>query len=179
MHWPEQLVVGGVTRNRTQHLKKAKALQTVIQLMGEREMYEYWNDHYKIHHVGWSPEKAAEIVTAWQQKFSAEVNKIMQSDTIPSSSYDIFAFSTAALDDILGKYSSPNPFSLGIGVAVTVVYVALTLLRWKDPVNGQSGVGVAGVLLIGKSFEIFICAFNHFTYQSYLYNLQVLPLPLA
>lgn len=73
MHWPEELIVGGAERNRTGHLKKAKALQTVIQLMTEREMYEFWNGHYKVHHIGWTPEKAAEVLNSWQKKFSNEV----------------------------------------------------------------------------------------------------------
>lgn len=150
MHWPEELVVGGVTRNRTRHLKKAKALQTVVQLMGEREMYEYWNEHYKVHHIGWSPEKASDVLSAWQKKFSAEVNKIMKSETL-TNSYEVYAFSSAALDDILGKYSNPSPISLAMGTAATLIYAALTLLRWREPVNGQSGVGIAGVLLIGIS----------------------------
>lgn len=77
MHWPEELIVGGATRNRSQHLKTAKALQTVIQLMGEREMYEYWNNHYKVHHIGWNPVKAAEVLNAWQKKFSAEVSYVI------------------------------------------------------------------------------------------------------
>lgn len=150
MHWPEELVVGGVTRNRTRHLKKAKALQTVVQLMGEREMYEYWNEHYKVHHIGWTLEKAAEVLIAWQKKFSAEVNKIMRAETV-THSYDVFAFSSAALDDILRKYSNPRPISLALGTAATLIYAAVALLRWKEPVNGQSGVGIAGVLLIGIS----------------------------
>lgn len=73
MHWPEELIVGGSERNRTHHLKRAKALQTVIQLMTEREMYETLNGHWKVHHIGWSPEKAAEVLNAWQRKFSNEV----------------------------------------------------------------------------------------------------------
>lgn len=150
MHWPESLVAGGVVRNKTGHLKKVKALQTVVQLMGEREMYELWNDHYKVHHVGWTQEKATEVLNAWQKKFSAEVNKIMKSETL-TPYYDIFAFSSAALDGILGKYSNPSPISLAIGTAATVIYAALTLLRWRDPVRGQSGVGIAGVLLISFS----------------------------
>lgn len=74
MHWPEELIVGGVERNRTRHLKKAKALQTVIQLMTEREMYDTWSGHYKVHHIGWTPEKAAQVLNAWQKKFSNEVS---------------------------------------------------------------------------------------------------------
>lgn len=150
MHWPETLVAGGVTRNRTGHLKKVKALQTVVQLMGEREMYEVWNDNYKVHHVGWTPDKAAAVLNAWQKKFSAEVRKIMKSETV-TPYYEIFAFSSAALDGILEKYSSPSPISLAIGTAATVIYAAVTLLRYRDPVRGQSGVGIAGVLLISVS----------------------------
>lgn len=74
MHWPEELIVGGAERNRSGHLKKAKALQTVIQLMTEREMYEFWNGHYKVHHIGWTPEKAAQVLNSWQKKFSNEVS---------------------------------------------------------------------------------------------------------
>lgn len=71
MQWPEQLIVGGATRNSTSALRSAKALQTVVQLMGEREMYEYWADHYKVHHVGWTQEKAAAVLDSWQRKFAA------------------------------------------------------------------------------------------------------------
>lgn len=75
MHWPEELIVGGAERNRTRHLKRARALQTVIQLMTEREMFESFNGQWKVHDIGWSPEKAAEVLNAWQKKFSNEVIK--------------------------------------------------------------------------------------------------------
>lgn len=70
MHWPEDLIVGGATKNKTGHIKQAKALQTVVQLMGEHELYEFWSRTYKVHHVGWSQEKAALVLNAWQKRFS-------------------------------------------------------------------------------------------------------------
>lgn len=73
MHWPEELIVGGAERNRTRHLKRARALQTVIQIMTERELYETLNGHWKVHQA-WSQEKAAEVLNAWQRKFTNEVN---------------------------------------------------------------------------------------------------------
>jgi patched 1 len=73
MHWPEELIVGGVVKNSTNHIKKAKALQTVIQLMSEQELYDHWNYNYKTHYLGWSLKKARDILNAWQEKFSAEV----------------------------------------------------------------------------------------------------------
>lgn len=70
MHWPEDLIVGGITKNRTGHIKQAKALQTVVQLMGEHELYEFWSETYKVHHIGWNLEKASSVLSAWQRRFA-------------------------------------------------------------------------------------------------------------
>lgn len=95
----------------------------------------------------------------------------MKSESI-TTSFDVFAFSSATLDDILAKYSNPSPMSLGIAIAATIIYSAITLIRWKDPVKGQSAVGIAGVLLIGMSTAagLGLCAllaipFNAATFQ--------------
>ncbi|KAL7737873.1 hypothetical protein ACLKA6_006249 [Drosophila palustris] len=148
MHWPEQLIVGGAQRNRSGHLKKAKALQTVVQLMTEKEMYDQWQDNYKVHHIGWTQQKAAEVLNAWQRNFSREVEQLLRKQSRIAANYDIYVFSSATLDDILAKFSHPSALSIVIGVAATVLYAFCTLLRWRDPVRGQSSVGVAGVLLM-------------------------------
>lgn len=70
MHWPEDLIVGEPQKNKTGHIKQAKALQTVVQLMGEHELYEYLSDTYKVHHIGWSQEKASLVLKAWQKRFA-------------------------------------------------------------------------------------------------------------
>lgn len=70
MHWPEELIVGGVAKNNSGHIKEAKALQTVVQLMGENELYEFWSGHYKVHHIGWNKDKATSVLHAWQKKFA-------------------------------------------------------------------------------------------------------------
>lgn len=150
MHWPEELIVGGVVRNRTGHLRKAKGLQTVVQLMTEKEMYDLWQDHYKVHQIGWTPEKAAEVLNAWQRNFTKEVERLMKNSRV-AKNYDVYVFSSATLDDILEKFSSPSVSSIIIGVVGTVLYAFCTMIRWRDPVKGQSSVGVAGVLLIGFS----------------------------
>lgn len=38
--------------------------------MGERELYDFWSDTYKVHHVAWSQEKAALVLDTWQRRFS-------------------------------------------------------------------------------------------------------------
>lgn len=70
MHWPAELIVGGISKNKSGHIREAKALQTVVQLMGEHEVYEYWSGHYKVHHIGWTQQKAAIVLNAWQKKFA-------------------------------------------------------------------------------------------------------------
>ncbi|XP_068147159.1 protein patched [Drosophila tropicalis] len=148
MHWPEELIVGGAQRNRSAHLRKAKALQTVVQLMTEKEMYDQWWDNFKVHHIGWTQEKAAEVLNAWQRNFSREVEQLLRKNSRIAANYDVYVFSSATLDDILAKYSHPRAWNIVIGVAITVLYAFCTLLRWRDPVRGQSSVGVAGVLLM-------------------------------
>lgn len=49
---------------------RAEALQSMVQLMGSKNLYEYWLDHYRVHHVDWSQEKAALLLQAWQNKFT-------------------------------------------------------------------------------------------------------------
>lgn len=70
MHWPEELIAGGGAHNKSGGLTRARALQTVVQLMTERELYDYWVDHYRVHHTGWTRDKAAAVLDAWQRKFS-------------------------------------------------------------------------------------------------------------
>lgn len=150
MHWPEELMVGGAQRNQSGHLKRARALQTVIQLMTEREMFESLNGMYRENLADWSPDKAAKVLNAWQKKFSNEVTRIMRSQSV-TTTYDLFAFSTVTLDDILEKYSKPRTANLAIAVAATIAYTIVALMRWTDAVKGQTAVGIMGVLFIVMS----------------------------
>ncbi|GBP11019.1 Protein patched [Eumeta japonica] len=150
MHWPEQLIVGGATHNATSALRSARALQTVVQLMGEREMFEYWADNYKVHHVGWTQEKAAAVLDAWQRKFASEVRRMTTTGSV-SSSYSFYPFSTSTLNDILGKFSELSLGNIILGYMFMLIYVAITLIQWKDSVRSQVSVGVAGILLLSIS----------------------------
>ena len=49
---------------------RAEALQSILQLMGEKQMFEYYQDDYKVHAIDWTMEKAKEVLQAWQRKFS-------------------------------------------------------------------------------------------------------------
>lgn len=67
------------------------------------------------------------------------------------SDFDFNAFSSTTLNKSLRQHSKPNLIHLSVCVAVIFAYVGLALYRFGDPVKGQSGVGMFGVLLLCKS----------------------------
>lgn len=138
MHWPEDLLVGGLVKNKTGHIRQAKALQTVVQLMGAHEMYEFWSDTYKVHHIGWTPEKAALVLEYWQKKFSQEVRRLMSQRNVTSAMYRFDAFSTATLNDVLRQHTRLSPLWLGVGLAAAFAYSWLA----------DSGLAALGALLL-------------------------------
>lgn len=150
MHWPEDMIIGGVIKNKTGHIIKGEALQTIIQLMGEREMFEYWKSTYKTHNLDWSLEKAKIILEKWQRKFSQTMEKFSQNPNITKSHF-ICSFSTVSLTDILKGFSEINVKKLSVGYVVMLIYAYLSLFRWSEPFKSQSGVGIAGVILIVAS----------------------------
>ncbi|XP_012231499.1 protein patched [Linepithema humile] len=147
MHWPEELVVGGAKHNKTGHLTRAAALQTVVQLMGERELYDFLSATYKVHHIDWSLEKATQVLETWQRAFSNEVKRMVNTAN-GSAPYNLYAFSTTTMNDILGKYSEVSVMKIAIGCSVMLLYSGFVLFRWSDPVRSQSAVGIAGVILV-------------------------------
>lgn len=118
MHWPEELIVGGAKHNKTGHLTRAAALQTVVQLMGERELYDFWAKTYRVHHIDWSQDKASLILETWQRAFSNEIKKQLKGNG--SAPYNLYAFSTTTMNDILGKYSEISVIKIAIGCGLMV-----------------------------------------------------------
>ena len=72
MHWPAELLVGDIKRNKTGHIKDASALQTVVQLMNSNELYEFTSDTWKVKHLGssWNTDKSALVLKTWQKTFA-------------------------------------------------------------------------------------------------------------
>jgi len=54
-----------------------EALQSVIQLLGEKELYEYWLNSYKVLHFSWDQEKAALVLKTWQKKLFEVIHLIL------------------------------------------------------------------------------------------------------
>lgn len=70
MHWAEDLIVGGVRKNKTGHIVRAEALQSVFLMMGESQMFEYWNKDHRTKGIDWTQERARMVLEAWHRKFT-------------------------------------------------------------------------------------------------------------
>ena len=87
--------------------------------MGEKDLYDFWSDAYKVHSLDWSSEMAAKILAEWQQKFSAEVTRLTSSKR-GFAKYEINAFSSFQLDRIMEEFSEFSFVNLGIGYLLMV-----------------------------------------------------------
>ncbi|KAJ0067609.1 hypothetical protein NL108_008928, partial [Boleophthalmus pectinirostris] len=146
MHWQEELIVGGTTKNGSGPLLSAQALQTMFQLMTPKQMFEHLRDYEQVSHINWNEEKAAAILEAWQRKYSEAVLK----SVAVNSSQKVLTFTTTTLEDILRSFSDVSVIRVASGYLLMLVYACLTMLRW-DCAKSQGAVGLAGVLLVTLS----------------------------
>ncbi|XP_069128023.1 protein patched homolog 1-like [Argopecten irradians] len=147
MHWHEDLIVGGITRNKTGHIVRAQALQSIVQLMDDQQLYDFFKVTSKTISIDWTPDKAKAILEAWQRKFAQVVNG-MGNSTSPDQ---MLGFSTTSLMDIMKEFSNVSIVRVVFGYVLMLFYSCISLLRWNNGVQSQSGIGVAGVLLVALS----------------------------
>ncbi|XP_072290185.1 protein patched homolog 1 [Eucyclogobius newberryi] len=146
MHWQEELIVGGTTKNGSGPLLSAQALQTMFQLMTPKQMFEHLRGYEQVSHINWNEEKAAAILEAWQRKYSEAVLK----SVAVNSSQKVLTFTTTTLEDILRSFSDVSVIRVASGYLLMLAYACLTMLRW-DCAKSQGAVGLAGVLLVTLS----------------------------
>ena len=41
----------------------------MVQLMGSKDLYEYYHDAWRVHNIDWNVSKAEAILDAWMTKF--------------------------------------------------------------------------------------------------------------
>uniref|UniRef100_A0A7N6A050 SSD domain-containing protein n=1 Tax=Anabas testudineus TaxID=64144 RepID=A0A7N6A050_ANATE len=137
MHWQEELIVGGTTKNGSGPLLSAQALQTMFHLMTPKQMFEHFQGYDVVSHINWNEEKAAAILEAWQRRYSEAV---LQSVTA-NSSQKVLSFTTTTLEDILKSFSDISVIRVASGYLLMVLpFLAL-------------GVGVDDVFLLAHAFS--------------------------
>ena len=116
MHWPEQLIVGGSVKNNTGYIKHAGGLQSMVQLMGPKDMYDYWSNTYKVHTINWSPEKAKEILAKFQKNFEEAI----KTSEVNGKKYDFHSYSSLGLQNIMSAFSELSLPNIAMGYAFMV-----------------------------------------------------------
>ena len=94
--------------------------------MGEKDLFDYWSETYKVHTSDWSPEKASEILKEWQEKFSLEVSHIVKQKNF-AKAFDINAFSSSHLDTIMEEFSEVSFSRIALGYLFMVCTCSLIL----------------------------------------------------
>uniref|UniRef100_A0A671TJ53 Patched 1 n=1 Tax=Sparus aurata TaxID=8175 RepID=A0A671TJ53_SPAAU len=137
MHWQEELIVGGTTKNGSGPLLSAQALQTMFQLMTPKQMFEHFRAYHEVSQINWNEEKAAAILEAWQRRYAEAV---LQS-VAANSSQKVLSFTTTTLEDILKSFSDISVIRVASGYLLMVLpFLAL-------------GVGVDDVFLLAHAFS--------------------------
>ena len=91
--------------------------------MGEKDLFDYWSDTFKVHSLEWNQEVAASILSQWQAKFTEEVLVLIEEKQFHRK-YEINAFSSFYLNDILAQFSEVNWIKVTIGYVIMVRPVA-------------------------------------------------------
>ena len=88
--------------------------------MGEKDLFDFWKDTYKVSYgLEWNREVASEILTEWQAKFGQEVATLVKEKQMQKK-YQINAFSSSYLNDILATFSEYDLVSLAISYLLVV-----------------------------------------------------------
>ncbi|XP_071952262.1 protein patched homolog 1-like [Antedon mediterranea] len=171
MDWPEELIMGGIKKNESDHIISAEALETIFLLKSEKNMYDNWKNHQRVSHIKWTEEKAKEILDAWQKEFT----KVVRNSEPNHPTQDVNAFSEASMNQVLAEFSETSlPDVIG-GYLLMVLFAFLTMVKFTDGVKSQGGVGLLGVLLISATVvaSLGFCAFIGIQFNAS--TTQVLP----
>ncbi|XP_022643645.1 protein patched-like [Varroa destructor] len=153
IHWPEALTIGGIQRDRSGVVVSAAALRTIVQIMDNKEMFEFHRDTHYSHDIGWSIESAGKVIEAWQNQFNSEMKRL--SNLLPEAqTYRFTTFTFNALTNALHRFTIPDVYHLVTGSVVILAHECAAVVFVK-----QSGgwwrlyVGLFGVVLHGFSIS--------------------------
>ena len=116
----------------------------MVQLMGPRDLHDYWADTYKTHTINWGHDRAEQILRKFQQNFEETINGHSEA----GKKFDFHSYSTLGLQNIMNTFSELNIPNIAIGYVFMMLYSMVSLYRWSDKVRSQAGLGLAGVVLV-------------------------------
>lgn len=175
LHWPEQLILGAVVKNRQGKIIQAGSLQSIIQLMSDQNLFEFYKNHFKVISVHWTREKAKLVLEAWQKKLLEEVQKFNNEDQNPIKDNNFYQFTSISLIEIMKNFNYIHLNRLGLTVSLVTIYTILKLLFSKNQLKAHLLTNLAGILLIVVSIlsGFGLCALIGLTFNAN--SMQIIP----
>lgn len=153
MHWKEEEIVGGVIRNNSGYIVRAKAIQSTILVMGEQDMYDYWRKTSKVQDVNnWSVEKAKLIIDSWHRKFNEDL--VVQTQNL-TKDYKINTISPKFMMDPMSSSTliDYDNFLLSFGLMTLLSMIIFPKLE-SSPEHGEKDI--QGIKTIMKRYRIIL-----------------------
>ena len=124
--------------------------------MGEKDLYDFWSNTHKVHYgMEWNREVASSILSEWQAKFSQEVATLVKEKQMHKK-YQINAFSSSYLNDILATFSEYDVFSLSLSYLFVVSILQFIKIRQIERSSALCSLNVNKVSRIFLYFFFYV-----------------------
>ena len=131
-------------KNKTGYIRGAGGLQSMVQLMSPKDMFDYWSSTYKVTSINWSVNKAKEILGEFQKRFENSITRHERN----GDKFQFHSYSSLGLQNIINNFSELSISNVVLGYMFMILYAVVSLYRWGDKVRSQAGLGLGGVLLV-------------------------------
>uniref|UniRef100_A0AC35U3X0 SSD domain-containing protein n=1 Tax=Rhabditophanes sp. KR3021 TaxID=114890 RepID=A0AC35U3X0_9BILA len=155
MKWPEDLIIGGIERDKNNHLSKAEAFQSVFLVAGPHDVWlRFKNKKPEVKPgmdpVQWTRGAANDIIQAWQRNFTQKLYKHALNKKIKDTRL-VHPLASTSIADMLEEFSQFNFTVIFLGYVLMLVYSGFAQYEWEGlwlSNRSTAGLGFAGVLLV-------------------------------
>lgn len=122
MQWPEDLIIGGVQRDRGE-IVRAEALQSVFMVASARDVFGRvrFSEKRSLNQSSWSLEAAENVLTAWQRNFTSYVYDNIN-NTDDDGVRQLHPLAGTSVNDMMQEFSQFNPTVIIVGYVFMVSF---------------------------------------------------------
>ncbi len=141
MRWPTSLIVGGLQYGGADgaQIEKAQALESVLRVSGTTNILT-WNPSF-------TEKQACELQNRWIDKLPEFVFAI-NDERLGGTGIEHFVLSSNSFDNFLAQFQDANPALIVVSYLLMVVYAALSLFSFGQPLYSRVGLGLVGICIV-------------------------------
>ena len=88
----------------------------MVQLMGPKDMFDYWSNTYKVHSINWSVDKAKMILESFQKEFEESILRHSSN----GKKFQFHSYSSLGLQNIINNFSEMSFSIIFLGYSFMV-----------------------------------------------------------